>query len=72
MLFLTCDVIFNLAKLVFFGKILLEYGATNMPLEWKWESAEYIDLCFILFYEVLGRCVDFSGKALPEKSAIIG
>jgi len=72
MLFLTCDVIFNLAKLVFFGKILLEYGVINMPLEWKWEPAKHIDLRFILFYEVLGRCVDFSGKALPEKSAIIG
>ena len=72
MLFLTRDVIFNLAKLVFFGKILLEYGAINMPLEWKWEPAKHIDLRFILFYKVLGRCVGFPGKALPGKSAIIG
>ena len=38
----------------------------------SWESAKYIDLRFILFYGVLGRCVGFSGKALPGKSAIIG
>ena len=43
-----------------------------MPLEWKWEPAKHIDLRFILFYEVLGRCVGFPGKALPGKSAIIG
>ena len=38
----------------------------------SWESAKYIDLRFILFYGVLGRCVGFPGKALPGKSAIIG